>query len=108
MAQPDIQASVGACNDCVIACETCIGVQLGNPHMAACVRLCLDCAAICQDCAGAMLRGSPMMKSWCGFCADICDACAEECGKHDDKVCRDCAAACHRCAKECRDMAMAA
>ncbi|MHB8898378.1 MAG: four-helix bundle copper-binding protein [Thermoguttaceae bacterium] len=37
-----------------------------------------------------------------------CDACADECEKHDMEHCRKCAEACRRCAEECRQMADAA
>jgi len=41
----------------------------------------------------------------CALCEKICQACADECGKHKMGHCQECAAACKRCAEECRTMA---
>ncbi|HNP21719.1 MAG TPA: four-helix bundle copper-binding protein [Panacibacter sp.] len=40
----------------------------------------------------------------CRLCADICEACANECAKHDTDHCRECATVCLSCAKMCRQM----
>jgi hypothetical protein len=47
------------------------------------------------------------MKQYMQLCADVCEACAAECGKHADHHahCKACAEACSRCAAECREMA---
>jgi hypothetical protein len=37
----------------------------------------------------------------------VCEACAEECARHDMEHCRACADACRRCADECRRMSTA-
>jgi hypothetical protein len=47
-----------------------------------------------------MAHGTTMVAKWCGFCADICHACAAECSRFSEKACQDCAAACRRCAQE--------
>jgi hypothetical protein len=42
----------------------------------------------------------------CAVCADICEACAAECGRYPDmETMRQCAEACRRCAKTCREVA---
>ncbi|HDR9360290.1 TPA: four-helix bundle copper-binding protein, partial [Burkholderia vietnamiensis] len=38
-------------------------------------------------------------------CAQACDACAAECGRHAHEHCRRCAQACEACAAMCRAMA---
>jgi hypothetical protein len=40
-------------------------------------------------------------------CADLCEACAVECGKHKGETMRKCAEACRRCAATCREVAQA-
>jgi hypothetical protein len=43
----------------------------------------------------------------CQLCADICNACAEECNKHNVDHCKRCASICRACAQECAVMAAA-
>ncbi|WP_443098614.1 four-helix bundle copper-binding protein [Variovorax sp. CCNWLW225] len=73
--------------------------------MAKCIALDIDCAAACQFAAAAMARGSEHAKSICALCADICQACGEECAKHKAGHCQACAKACRECAAACRSMA---
>jgi hypothetical protein len=48
--------------------------------MARCIALDTDCAAICQLAAEAMARASEYATAFCRLCADICQACGDECG----------------------------
>ncbi|MGV3592941.1 MAG: four-helix bundle copper-binding protein [Gammaproteobacteria bacterium] len=73
--------------------------------MQRCIRLDVDCAGICQFAAASMSRGSERMRQICRLCADICEACGEECAKHEADHCQECAEACRVCAAECRKMA---
>ena len=74
--------------------------------MARCIRLDMECAAICYAAAQLMSMGSDRAKELCRICADICQECGDECGKHThSKHCQECAEACRRCAEECRKMA---
>jgi hypothetical protein len=89
------------CNHCATACLQEQDVKM----MARCIALDLDCAAICELAAAAMARGSENAQSICALCADICEACGEECAKHSAmEHCQRCAEACRRCADECRRM----
>lgn len=72
--------------------------------MARCIQLDMECAAICYSAAQLMSLGSAKAKEVCAICADICESCAEECGKHDNEHCRKCADFCRKCAEECRAM----
>jgi len=76
--------------------------------MARCIRLDLDCSSLCRLASAAMARGSEQVSAICGLCADICEACAEECGSHQMDHCQECAAACRRCSQECRSIGRAA
>jgi hypothetical protein len=73
--------------------------------MSRCIELDMQCAAICYASAQLMSLGSDKANEVCRICADICDACGEECGKHQNEHCKECAQACRQCANECRKMA---
>ena len=74
--------------------------------MAQCIRLDMECAAICYAAAQVMSLGGQSAKVLCSVCADICNACAEECAGHEHmEHCRECADMCRQCADECKKMA---
>lgn len=73
--------------------------------MARCIQLDMECAAVCYAAAQLMSMGSERAMEMCRLCADVCEACGNECGKHQTEHCQECAEMCHRCAEECRRMA---
>ena len=73
--------------------------------MARCIQLDMECAALCYAAAQLMSLGSSKAMDICRICADLCEACGAECGKHKTEHCQECAEACKRCAAECRKMA---
>lgn len=73
--------------------------------MAKCIQLDMECAAACYNAAQLMSLGSSRAEDFCRLCAELCQACAEECAKHDNEHCRECAEACRLCAEECLHMA---
>lgn len=108
MAHAQYANCIEACNACADACDHCAGACLKEPNpkpMARCIALDMDCAAICRIAAAYMARDSEFAMQLCAMCADVCEACGAECGKHEMAHCRECAAACKRCADECRRMA---
>jgi len=103
------QNSIDACNDCTVACELCATECLHEQDVkmtARCIELDRDCATICATAARLMASGSDFADRVCGVCAEICQACGDECAKHEAQHCQDCARACRRCAEECRKMAV--
>ena len=101
-------ACIEACNGCATACNHCAASCLKETDvkmMARCIALDMDCAAACQLAAATMARGSEFAKAICALCADICQACGEECAKHKHAHCQACAKACKDCAAACREMA---
>jgi hypothetical protein len=111
MAQDLYAACIEACNACATACDHCATACLAEPdpkRMARCIALDMDCAAACRFAAGVMARDSEHAAATCELCAQVCDACGEECAQHRMDHCQACAAACRRCADECRRMAQAA
>lgn len=106
----EYQACIVACHDCVVACNHCAASCLQEPDvkmMVRCIGLDMDCAQLCEVAAALMSGGSDFSGRICALCAEVCQACADECGKHDMDHCQQCAEACRRCAAECRKMATA-
>ena len=110
MSHSSFQSCIDACQACASACEHCAGACLQEDDvkmMARCIALDMDCAQICRMAAAYMARGSQFAGAVCRLCAEICQACGDECAKHRHDHCQQCAKACHRCAEECRSMANA-
>jgi hypothetical protein len=100
-----------ACMRCALACHHCSAACLNErpvEPMARCIALDMDCAAMCELAAAAMARDSENARALCRLCAQICEICGDECGKHDMDHCRICAQECHACAAECLRMQAAA
>ncbi|HYE53824.1 MAG TPA: four-helix bundle copper-binding protein [Chitinophagaceae bacterium] len=92
------------CNHCASSCTQEDDVKM----MARCIQFDMECAAICYAAAQLMSLGSERAMEFCRLCADICDACADECQHHQTGHCQECARACRACAEECRMMVGAA
>lgn len=106
----EYQECIAACHACVVACNHCAASCLQEPnvqHMVRCIALDSDCAQICSLAVNFMSGGSDSVPAVCRLCAEICAACAGECGKHDMDHCQQCAEACRRCAEACRAVAAA-
>jgi hypothetical protein len=105
---PTIDRAIEECLQCLRWCSACVdeGLTHDPSTMAESIRLCHECAPICGDCAILLSGNSRFAHPLCGVCADVCDACAAECGKHNHvETMRKCAETCLRCAKACREVA---
>ena len=101
------RSCIEACNACAAACNQCMAACLRETDpkpMVRCIGLDIDCAAVCQIAASMMARGSLHTETICTLCAEICEACAEECVKHNMAQCQACARACKHCAEACHEM----
>lgn len=92
--------------ECASACMECARGCLDEDEvkmLVKCIKLDLDCADICSTTARLIQRGSQVSQQQVGICADICNACGEECEKHAEKMehCRICAELCRQCEKAC-------
>src|SRR3546814_7834325 len=99
---------IDACYACATECDHCAASCLGEQDvksMARCIKLDMDCAQICRLAASYMARGSEFAQALCRLCAEVCEACAAECAKHEMDHCQRCAQACRQCAEECTRMA---
>lgn len=97
-------------SDCATICDYCAASCLRESDvtmMAACIQLDMECAAVCRTTALLLQLESNHAGAMCQICADICNACAEECEKHEHEHCRKCAAICRECAEECANIAAA-
>ena len=86
------------CNHCATACLREKDVKM----LARCITLDTDCAEICRITASFVARGSEHADHLLHECAEICNACAEECEKHSHMDhCKKCAEVCRKCADAC-------
>ena len=95
-------------NNCAAVCNHCITACLEEDDvkmLANCIKLDIDCAEMCNFTAGLIARGSAHASHLMAECADICNACADECEKHTHmEHCKECAEACRKCAEACLQM----
>jgi hypothetical protein len=126
------QSCIDACMRCANACEFCATCDLKEQErtlvqiaeesatagaatsadvnqqivkiMTSCAQINRECATICWTSAALMSMDSQFAKQFCNLCADICDACAQECERRDIDHCKVCAKTCRICAEECRRM----
>ena len=93
------------CMEATSVCEWCADECLGSEDMEECARLCRDVVDIASLHARFMARGSDYSSQLAGTCADVCEACADECENHDADHCQICAEVLRECAESCRNMA---
>lgn len=101
------QPLLDALNACLAACEHCATACLQEEdvkRMVGCIRLDRDCADLCALTARLVARGSEQAQAVLRVCADLCQACAQECEQHAAHMdhCRECAEACRRCEQACQ------
>jgi hypothetical protein len=101
-------------SDCIKNCLDCFEVcskaavyylSMDSRPKALHVQLMQACAEICKTSASFMILHSPFHQKTCAVCAEVCQACAEDCDHFDDAFMRDCAKICRECAASCRTMA---
>jgi hypothetical protein len=99
---------IDACNICAESCEFCATSCLREQDvkmLERCIQLDRECASICYTALQIMSMDGEHAKQVCRLCAEICNACAQECEKHTQMDhCQQCAQACRKCAEECSRM----
>lgn len=103
----ELDRCVEICTTCARTClrtlyRHCLpmgGAHASEPH----VQVMTDCSEVCRLAADFMIRGSPRHGWVCALCAELCQACADECATMDGM--EACVTACRRCADACRAMA---
>lgn len=107
---------IEACFDAVQACTSCADAclaELDPRPFLRCIRANQDCAEICETTARILSRQSAFRPSVARAiiqaCSVACDACADECSKHEDHDhCRLCEEACRYCEEACNVLLQAA
>lgn len=96
-----LRECVEACNHCYNACLEEEDIKM----MVECIRLDRECADICAFLDREVTIASSFVPELAEVCSKICEACGNECQKHEHDHCQKCAEACFKCAKACRDIA---
>lgn len=102
------QELIHVLHDCMAACNHCFDACLQEENvkmMAECIRLDRECADLCNFLEQALARNTPFAAALASVCATVCEACGNECKKHDHDHCQECAKACFACAEACRKLA---
>lgn len=82
MSHQQHQQLIDALQNCIVACNHCYDACLKEEDikmMAECIRLDRECAEICSYLAQALCRDTPFAKELASVCANICEACGDEC-----------------------------
>lgn len=107
--QVTMKSCIEECTKCQKACEETLayckkkGGKLADKELTNALK---DCVQSCKLSADYMTRMSASHMKSCGFCAEICKACAEACEKFKgDKQLEQCAQECRKCNESCEAMA---
>ncbi|MCP9199694.1 four-helix bundle copper-binding protein [Gramella sp. GC03-9] len=95
---------ISALGNCINHCNYCADACLDEDHvkkMVDCIRLDRVCAEVCSALNQVLAIDYKDVRGLVEYCKKVCQACADECGKHDAKHCKDCAVACKQCVKAC-------
>jgi len=108
ISNPLVEQCIEDCLHRVRWCAECRdeGLTMDPDAMTECIRLCGECLELCRTCAMLLVSSSPFAHRICEG-AELCEACAAECGKYEGETMQKCAEACRRCAATCRDVALA-
>src|SRR5690349_20564961 len=102
-------AMINALHDCAMECNHCAMACLDETDvkmLTTCIKLNIECAEVCNLTASLLSRGSEYGHHLVKECGEICEKCAEECGKHSHmEHCQKCAEICRECADACAEMA---
>ncbi len=97
---------IQALGNCINHCNYCADACLDEDNvkmMVDCIRTDRVCAETCAALSQILATGHKDVKGLVEYCIEICNACAEECEKHDHSHCRECAKACRNCAQACEE-----
>lgn len=97
---------ISALGNCINHCNYCADACLDEDHvkmMVDCIRTDRVCAEVCTALSRVLSTGYKDVDGLVQYCIKICNACADECEKHDHAHCRECAKACRNCAQACKE-----
>lgn len=108
MAQSAVEETIQALLHSIQASNQCFSKSLQEEDLhrfTECIRLTRECAEVCTLALHALQTESGFTKPIAALCAQVCDTCAVECGRHTHDHCVACAEACTRTAEACRSLA---
>lgn len=89
---------INHCNYCADACLDEDDVKM----MATCIRIDKVCAEVCSTLNQVLATNYKNVDGLVKYCIEVCNDCADECGKHEHDHCQECAEACRHCVDACR------
>lgn len=95
---------IKALGNCINHCNYCADACLDEENvkmMKDCIRTDKVCAEVCSALNQVLATNYKDVKGLVEYCKKVCQACADECGKHDAQHCKDCAKACKECVSAC-------
>ncbi|MDR5591978.1 four-helix bundle copper-binding protein [Christiangramia sp. SM2212] len=95
---------ISALGNCINHCNYCADACLDEDNvkmMKDCIRTDRVCAEVCSTLNQVLATNYKDVQGLVDYCKKVCQACADECGKHDHQHCKDCAKACQECVKAC-------
>jgi hypothetical protein len=107
MAYQEWTNCIEACLKCASICNHCAASCIKEDDvkmMSNCILQTMQCSTICYATAQLMSLENKQAKQLCSLCAEICDACYDECSKHEQRHCQECAEICKYCADQCLSM----
>jgi len=98
--------------DCAGTGELCLHHCLtefakGQTMLAACTQRVAEMVPVCKTLASLAALESEHLKAYAKVCIDVCQACADECRKHEKhaEICKKCADSCVAVIEACRKLA---
>ncbi|MBC7000868.1 four-helix bundle copper-binding protein [Cytophaga sp. FL35] len=95
---------IHALGSCINHCNYCADACLDEDNismMKNCIRIDRVCAEVCSSLAQILATSYTDVQGLVDYCKKICEACADECSRHDHEHCKLCAKACRECAQAC-------
>ncbi len=90
---PQQQAAIDEISWAIRVCEWCADqcVQHANPNMVECIRLCEDVSELGKTALTLIPRNSRHVQQHLQTLQQALEACAQECGRHQNVHCQECA-----------------
>ncbi|WP_034918874.1 four-helix bundle copper-binding protein [Gillisia sp. CAL575] len=95
---------IHALGNCINKCNYCGDACLDEENvkmMVTCIRTDKVCAEVCSTLNQLLATDYKDVDDLIKYCIKVCNACADECEKHEHDHCKECAQACRECARVC-------
>ena len=95
---------IHALGNCINKCNYCADACLDEENvkmMVTCIRTDKVCAEVCSTLNQLLATDYKDVDDLIKYCIKVCNACADECEKHEHDHCKECAQAWRECARVC-------